>query len=224
MKISTTSERLKEYMSKYNLRQVDILEKVKPYCDEYGVKMNKSDLSQYVSGKNEPGQDKLIVLAKALRVTEPWLMGYDVPETKESIFSNSNIIPLPETKDIPLIGDIACGEPILAEENIEDYVKLNKDIDAEFALRCKGDSMIGARIKDGDIVYIHQQEDVENGEIAAVLIENEATLKKVYKYPEKNMLVLKPANPEYEDFIYTGAELEEIRILGKAVGFYSQIR
>ena len=223
MKIYTTSERLKEYMSKYNLRQVDILEKVKPYCDEYGVKMNKSDLSQYVSGKNEPGQDKLIVLAKALRVTEPWLMGYDVPETKESIFSNSNIIPLPETKDIPLIGDIACGEPILAEENIEDYVKLNKDIDAEFALRCKGDSMTGARIRNGDIVYIHQQEDVENGEIAAVLIGNEATLKKVYKYPEKNMLVLKPANPEYEDFIFTGEELEEIRILGKAVAFLSSI-
>lgn len=223
MKISTTSERLKEYMSKYNLRQVDILEKVKPYCDEYGVKMNKSDLSQYVSGKNEPGQDKLIVLAKALRVTEPWLMGYDVPETKESIFSNSNIIPLPETKDIPLIGDIACGEPILAEENIEDYVKLDKTINAEFALRCKGDSMTGARIRNGDIVYIHQQEDVENGEIAAVLIGNEATLKKVYKYPEKNMLVLKPANPEYEDFIFTGEELEEIRILGKAVAFLSSI-
>lgn len=223
MKISTTSERLKEYMSKYNLRQVDILEKVKPYCDEYGVKMNKSDLSQYVSGKNEPGQDKLIVLAKALRVTEPWLMGYDVPETKESIFSNSNIIPLPETKDIPLIGDIACGEPILAEENIEDYVKLNKDIDAEFALRCKGDSMTGARIRNGDIVFIHQQPDVENGEIAAVLIENEATLKKVYKYPEKDMVVLKPANPEYEDLIYVGGELINVRILGKAVAFFSKV-
>ena len=83
--------------------------------------------------------------------------------------------------------------------------------------------MIGARIKNGDIVYIHQQEDVENGEIAAVLIGEEATLKLVYKYPEKNMLVLKPANPDFEDFIYTGAELEEIRILGKAVGFYSRI-
>lgn len=223
MKISTTSERLKEYMSKYNLRQVDILEKVKPYCDEYGVKMNKSDLSQYVSGKNEPGQDKLIVLAKALRVTEPWLMGYDVPETKESIFSNSNIIPLPETKEIPLLGTIACGEPILAEENIEDYVKLNKDIDAEFALRCKGDSMTGARIRNGDIVFIHQQPDVENGEIAAVLIENEATLKKVYKYPEKDMVVLKPANPEYEDLIYVGGELINIRILGKAVAFFSKV-
>lgn len=224
MKISTTSERLKEYMSKYKLRQVDILEKVKPYCEEYGVKMNKSDLSQYVSGKNEPGQDKLIVLAKALRVTEPWLMGYDVPETKENIFAIPNILPLPETKEVPLLGTIACGEPILAEENIEEYIKLDRAVDADFALRCKGDSMTGARINNGDIVYIHQQPDVENGEIAAVLIDNEATLKKVYKYPQKNMIVLKPANPEYEDLIYTGSELEDIKILGKAVGFYSHIR
>lgn len=108
MKISTTSERLKEYMAKYNLRQVDILEKTKPYCEKFGVKMNKSDLSQYVSGKNEPGQDKLVLLAKALHVSEPWLMGYDVPE------ATNNIIPLPETKKLPLLGAIACGEPILA--------------------------------------------------------------------------------------------------------------
>lgn len=83
--------------------------------------------------------------------------------------------------------------------------------------------MINARINDGDIVYIHQQPDVENGEIAAVLIGDEATLKKVYKYPEKNMIILKPANPDYEDFIYIGDELESIRILGKAVGFYSNL-
>lgn len=223
MKISTTSERLKEYMSKYNLRQVDILEKVKPYCEEYGVKMNKSDLSQYVSGKNEPGQDKLVVLAKALHVSEPWLMGYDVSESKDGIFSLPGIIPLPEMKEVPLLGTIACGEPILAEENIEDYVKMAKNISAEFALRCKGNSMINARINDGDIVFIHQQPDVENGEIAAVLIENEATLKKVYKYPEKDMVVLKPANPEYEDLIYVGGELINIRILGKAVAFFSKV-
>ena len=83
--------------------------------------------------------------------------------------------------------------------------------------------MTGARIRNGDIVYIHQQEDVENGEIAAVLIGEEATLKLVYKYPEKNMLVLRAANPDYEDFIYTGSELEEVRILGKAVAFLSSI-
>ncbi len=194
------------------------------------LNLNKSTIQRYESGAIS--KIKLPVLqeiAKQLNVDPDWLalktdnMGSYGYLGDKTLYSIPNIIPFPETKDIPLIGDIACGEPILAEENIEDYVKLNKDIDAEFALRCKGDSMTGARIRNGDIVYIHQQEDVENGEIAAVLIGNEATLKKVYKYPEKNMLVLKPANPEYEDFIFTGEELEEIRILGKAVAFLSSI-
>lgn len=77
MKVSTTAERLKEYMDKHNLKQVDILAKTEPYCKKYNVKMNKSDISQYLSGKTEPGQDKLVVLAKALNVSEIWLMGYD---------------------------------------------------------------------------------------------------------------------------------------------------
>lgn len=158
-------------------------------------------------------------LAKALLTTPSYLMGW----TDNNILNIPELLPLPETKDIPLLGTIACGEPILAEENIEDYVKVNKNISAEFALRCKGDSMIDARIRSGDIVYIHQQPDVENGEIAAVLIGNEATLKRVFKYPEKNMLMLRPANSSYEDLIYTGDELNDIRIIGKAVAFLSKI-
>ena len=205
-------QRIKQRRVELGLSVDDIAEK---------IGKNRATVYRYESSEIEDLPTSILEpLAKALSTTPAYLMGWET----DNIFSIPNIIPLPETKEIPLLGTIACGEPILAEENIEDYVKLNKDIDAEFALRCKGDSMIGARIKDGDIVYIHQQENVENGEIAAVLIENEATLKKVYKYPEKNMLVLKAANPEYEDFIYTGAELEEIRILGKAVGFYSNIR
>lgn len=194
------------------------------------LNLNKSTIQRYESGAiSKIKLPVLQAIAKQLNVDPDWLalktdnMGSYGYLGDKTLYSIPNIIPFPETKDIPLIGDIACGEPILAEENIEDYVKLNKDIDAEFALRCKGDSMTGARIRNGDIVYIHQQEDVENGEIAAVLIGNEATLKKVYKYPEKNMLVLKPANPEYDDFIFTGDELEEIRILGKAVAFLSSI-
>lgn len=201
----------------------------------------------YEKGEREPNSEMLIILADYFNCSIDYLIGRSDERIDESVLdkvneieneyleatgniyhakllaSAKNILPLPETKKIPLLGVVACGEPILAEENIEDYVKLDKTIDAEFALRCKGDSMIGARIKNGDIVYIHQQPDVENGEIAAVLIGDEATLKRVYKYPEKNMLVLKAANPEYEDFIYTGTELREIVIIGKAVGFYSSI-
>lgn len=134
----------------------------------------------------------------------------------------TNILPLPQRKNIPLLGTIACGEPILATENIDGFVSADENITADFALKCKGDSMINARIFDGDIVYIRQQADVENGEIAAVLIGEDATLKRVHKY--ENKLVLSPANPMYDDLIYSGERLNEIKILGKAVAFTSIVR
>ncbi len=84
MKVSNTAERLKSVMSDRGLKQVDIVTMCKPYCEQYGVKMNKSDISQYVSGKSEPSQDKLVVLAMALNVQESWLRGFDVQEKKEA--------------------------------------------------------------------------------------------------------------------------------------------
>lgn len=134
----------------------------------------------------------------------------------------TNIIPMPEAKSIPLVGNIACGEPILAEENIEGYVKAPAYCEGSFALRCKGDSMTGARIMDGDIVIIRQQSDIDDGEIAAVLIEDEATLKRVYKMPGR--LVLRAENPRYAPIDLSGAELDGVRILGKAVYFISSIK
>lgn len=133
----------------------------------------------------------------------------------------TNIIPMPEMKAIPLVGNIACGEPILAEENIEGYVKAPAYCEGSFALRCKGDSMTGARILDGDIVIIRQQSDIDDGEIAAVLIEDEATLKRVYKMPGR--LVLRAENPRYAPIDLSGAELDGVRILGKAVYFISEV-
>lgn len=133
-----------------------------------------------------------------------------------------NIIPLPETRKIPLIGAIACGAPILAEEHIEEYINIPKHITADFALTCKGDSMINARIFDGDVVYIRQQDTVENGQIAAVLIDGEATLKRVQLYEDH--ISLEPENPQYRPLVYWGEEMNAIRILGKAVAFTSVIR
>lgn len=188
---------------------------------------NKMGVSEATVQRWESGSiktlryDRITQLAEILQVPPTVIMGWDDEEEK-NIPTTVNIIPLPETKKIPLLGSIACGEPILAEENIEDFIKLDKDIPADFALRCKGDSMINARIFDGDIVYIRQQPNVENGEIAAVLIGNEATLKKVHKYPNK--LVLSPCNPIYDDLIYHEDPTTEIRILGKAVAFTSIIR
>ena len=122
-----------------------------------------------------------------------------------------------------MLGDIACGEPIYASEDRESYIMAGTDINADFCLRAKGDSMIGARILDGDIVFIKKAPTVNNGEIAAVIIGDEATLKRIYYYPQKGKLILQAENPKYEPLVYIGEELNEIRILGKAVAFQSDV-
>lgn len=134
----------------------------------------------------------------------------------------SNILPMPELRPIPLVGAIACGDPILAEENIEEYIQIPKHIRADFALTCRGDSMINARIFDGDIVYIRHQDTVTSGEIAAVLIGSEATLKRVKLFDDH--IILEPENPMYKPLAFWGEEMNNIRILGKAVAFTSAIR
>lgn len=149
---------------------------------------------------------------------------FNVPPSSfidDEFLSYDNIISMPKKNYIPLVGTIACGSPILATENLDGEVSAPEDIDADFALRCKGDSMIDARITDGDIVYIRQQPTVENGEIAAVLIDEEATLKRVYI--SDNTITLVACNSKYQPFVYTGEQLNEIRILGKAVGFTSTL-
>ena len=136
-----------------------------------------------------------------------------------------NVIPMPPMHSVPLVGTIACGTPILAEQNIEGDVLIPEQINADFALRCRGDSMINARIFDGDIVYIRAQSVVDNGQIAAVIIVDqgdvEATLKRVHLFDDH--IILEPANPMYPSMSYWGKEMSSIRILGKAVGFTSTI-
>lgn len=183
------------------------------------VGVSKATVQRWESGEiKNVRRDKIAKLAKALDTTPAYLMGWDVAEPTPSA---ENVIPLPSTRRVPLLGTIACGTPILAEENVEELVDCPDFVHATFALRCKGDSMIGARILDGDIVYIRQQPDVDNGEIAAVLIEGEATLKRVYKSP--GQLVLQPENPKFSPLVYSGETLDHIRILGKAVYFVSPV-
>lgn len=226
----TTSVRLKRLLSERNLRQVDILEKAAPYCKKYGVKLTKSDLSQYVSGKFAPGQDKLSILGLALNVSEAWLMGYDVPMERSTTCETESekpartippgFLPMPEMEQVPLIGSIACGTPILAEQNIEQIVSVPTAWHATFTLMCKGDSM-SPRIQDGDLVAVRSQPEVENGEIAAVRIGEEATLKRVYK--RDGFLELRPENPNYESIILIGEKMAEVTIEGKAVGLCRDI-
>ena len=133
-----------------------------------------------------------------------------------------NIFPI-EVKKFPLLGEIACGEPIFANEDRESYVLTGTDIAADFCLKAKGDSMVGARILDGDIVFIKRQDIVEDGDIAAVIIDDEATLKRVYYQKEKNFITLQAENPKYPPMSFEGEELDHIKILGKAVAFQSDI-
>lgn len=137
--------------------------------------------------------------------------------TQEVSLIPPGFMPLPETYKVPLVGRIACGQPITAEENIEDYMDVPKGKHVDFCLLCEGDSMIDAGIDDGDIVYIRKQPDIENGQIAAVRIDNEATLKRVYKYPDR--LVLQPENRSYPPLTYVGEEMNQVSIEGKAVGW-----
>lgn len=166
---------------------------------------------------NIPSQ-KIELISNALNTTPDYLMGWSDKST-DDLYSIPGINPIPKTYKRPRLGTIACGEPILAEENIETYDDIPDNIKCDFTLVCKGDSMINARINDGDIVYIKQQSQVDNGEIAAVLIDNEATLKRVYIYEDK--VVLQPEKTKYPPFVYTKEEMNNIRILGKAVGFTS---
>ena len=190
----------------------------------------KSSVNMYERGDREPGLESLETIADFFNVDMDYLLGksdvqnrflYTPASDAESVALPDNILSIPATYTVPLLGTIACGEPILAAENIEDNVEVPEHIHADFALRCKGDSMINARIHDGDIVYIRQQPAVNNGEIAAVLIGDEATLKRVYVYDDH--VVLQPENPAYEPLVYFGETMSTVRILGKAVGFTSII-
>ncbi len=209
---------LDDYMRDRGVSRADV-------CKATGIPY--TTLANWLQAKRYPRPEHVTKLAKYLGVSVADLVdekyeGRALRETQDSAQTlPDNIIPMPKTYKVPLLGTIACGEPILAAENIEDDVDIPEHIHADFALRCKGDSMINARIHDGDIVYIRQQPAVNNGEIAAVLIGDEATLKRVYVYEDH--VVLQPENPAYEPLVYFGETMSTVRILGKAVGFTSII-
>lgn len=207
------------------LREALRLRNMKPSMLSYKTGISEASLSHYLAGHYEPKTKKVQAMAKALRVSDAWLSGLDVSmedEKNDINYEQYGLRPVTK-KRFPMLGEIACGQPILAEEDHESYIDASADIDADFCLTAKGDSMIEARIKDGDVVFIKKQSIVNNGEIAAVIIDGEATLKKWYYYPDKQKLVLNPANTNYEPLVFTGAELDTIICLGKAVCYMSNL-
>ncbi len=204
------ANRLKELRRKADMTLEELAEK---------LETSKQTIHRYENGviANIP-HEKIKKLAAVLGVSPSELMGWE-----ENMYSYDNVLPI-KKKNLPLIGTIACGEPIYANEEYGSFVSINSDVDANFCLRAKGDSMIGARIYDGDLVFIREQDTVDNGEIAAVIINDEATLKRVYYYPDESKIILSPENPRYAPLVYINEELNSIKILGKAVAFQSVVR
>ncbi|MBC6910049.1 XRE family transcriptional regulator [Lactobacillus reuteri] len=212
--MNTFQSRLKEALANSGLSQAELARR---------ANIGRNSISDYLKGKYEAKQDKLHSLARVLNVDEGWLMGYDISQERNSNSKvPTNIIyPLGDKfqrVSIPLIGEIACGDPITAEENIEGYVEeiFEKPVPKGnlFALRCKGKSM-EPTIHNGSIVTIREQPTVEDGEIAAVLVDgdNEATLKRVKH--QGNLIMLMPDNKEFDPIILD--KDNPGRIVGKAV-------
>ena len=194
----TTGEIIRTLREKQGLSQEQLANRL-GYRD-------RSTIAKIETGKQGLSQSKIKQFASFFKVSVYHIMGIEE---------------MPTTYKVPILGAIACGAPILAQEHIDGYTGVPDTIHADFALICKGDSMMGARIYDGDLVYIRQQETVENGEIAAVLIDGEATLKRVRLGPDS--ISLMPENPMYRPIILWGEEMNQIQILGKAVAFTAQI-
>lgn len=158
--------------------------------------------------------DKVSKIAQLFGVTPAYLMGWEDENKMVSYPPEARPI---TRKRFPLLGNVACGEPIFAVEDYDTYISADADIDADFCLTAKGDSMINARIFDGDILFVKKQPIVNDGEIAVVLIENEATVKRVYYDRENGIITLVPENPLYKPMRYSGEQLNQIRILGKVI-------
>lgn len=197
--------------------------------EELGLKLGlqKSAIAKYENGRVENIKRSVIAkMAEVLECSPAYLMGWSDeinPAPALDLSKFDNIYPV-KLKKFPLLGEIACGKPIFANEDRESYILAGSDIHADFCLRAKGDSMINARILDGDIVFIRKQDMVDNGEIAAVSIGDDVTLKRVFYHPEQDLLILKAENTKYQDMIYTQNQLEQIYILGKAIAFQSDVK
>ncbi len=194
------------------------------YNDKFNGKMNKSTLSRYENGLQEPMYTVVVNFANLFNVSVDYISG--APEKAQTALPSTagmekyGLRPI-AMKKFPMLGEIACGDPIYCNQDYETFIEASANIKADFCLEAKGDSMINARIFNGDIVFIRAQNDVENGEIAAVVIDDAATLKRVYKY--QNSIELRAENPTHKPINLEGIEMETVRILGKAVAFQSNI-
>ena len=188
------AERMRQTMFLKGIRQAELVDKT-------GI--DKGSLSSYVNGRYMPNADKIAKIATALGVSVNFLLGKEeIPIAKFT---------LPQFHDVPVLGSVAAGTPILAQEDVIGTVMTDKNV---FALKVKGDSM-SPRIMDGDIVLVRQQDAAEDGDLVIAEIDGEATCKVLKRSHGSVMLV--PFNAAFAPFVFSGQQAEDLRILGKVV-------
>jgi repressor LexA len=207
--MSKFSERLTQLREESGLVQEELSSRIN---EKYELSTNRGMISKWEKGINVPGWTFVDHLADFFGVTTDFLSGRS---------DNKYYADCVHDKKIPVLGTISARSPITVQENIIGYEYTFDNCD--FCLKVKGDSMIGARICDGDTIFIHRQPDVENGEIAAVTIDGEeATLKRVYKV--NGSIILHAENPSYKDLIYSKKDFKQVKILGKARYIKTEVR
>lgn len=209
---ATVAKNLKHYLELNNMNQADLAKR---------MNVTTATTSNWCKGIKLPRMDKIDKICSIFNINRSDLIE-EHTDDENTLKTFDNLYPL-SVKKLPLLGEIACGEPIFANEDRESYVLSGTDIDADFCLKAKGDSMMGARIMNGDIVFIKKTDIVNNGEVAAVIIDDEVLLKRFYYFPDENLLTLQSENPQYPPRNYKNEQLDHIKVLGKAVAFQSDI-
>lgn len=190
-KVSTVSERLQYYLTKHNLKQKDIAEMCQPLCEKYNVRIGTNDISQYIRGKSNPNQKRLTILSKALNVPEVWLLGYDMPQT------------LPDK----ITSQLAEVSPF-----IESYK-------FDFTIEAEDDSLFEDHIYKGDIVYFRHRRKGESGDLVAVIIDTKVIMRRIFYYPDENIIILRTSNPRDDLIFNTNKSI--VTVIGKAIAFTS---
>ena len=206
----------------------DLREKLGMTQEELALKTgykSRSTINKIEKGLRDINQSQIELFATALETTPAYLMGWEDEPMIQPRFKNAEIIKSVRKKKLPLVGNIACGSPMLNFNDTDEieYIDADENICADFALRCVGDSMINARIEDGDLVFIDKDAHIKDGDIAAISIDFEITLKRVYF--KENSVVLMAENAKIPPRIFEFKEESQIdfQILGKAVAFQSML-
>lgn len=207
-RISNIAQRLKEYRERFGLTLSEVSKK---------CKIPMQTLSRYELEQRVPKIDTAVEIAESLGINPLWLQGYNVP-MEEQLPANAIQIDITARHKIPILGRIAAGLPLYAEQNIEGYTLTDLNGGAEyFALRVNGDSMNAARIEDGDLIIVRRQEEVENGELAVVMVgDDDATVKRFYVANNTVTLMPQSTNSKHQPQIYD-LKKTKIRVLGKVI-------